>query len=137
MPSTVNSRVIFAAIPVGNALDGVLKYLDDETIDIDNALLNGGILVKVVALSVDPYMRNRMRPVEEVGDMPAFELGATYVPSFLRHTSRSQQSDSISGFGVGVVVRTELAAISVGQHVYGFMRTPRCFHASSDLPDIE
>lgn len=37
-----------------------VKYVEEE-IDLDNAPLNGGVLVKVIALSSDPYMRYRMR----------------------------------------------------------------------------
>jgi NADPH-dependent curcumin reductase CurA len=31
-----------------------------EKIDIDNVPLNGGVLLKVLALSVDPYQRGKM-----------------------------------------------------------------------------
>jgi NADPH-dependent curcumin reductase CurA len=33
-----------------------------ETIDLENVPLNGGFLIKTLALSIDPYMRGRMRP---------------------------------------------------------------------------
>lgn len=42
-------------------------YDDSGTIDIDTIELNGGFLVKVVALSIDPYLRGRMRNPEEAG----------------------------------------------------------------------
>jgi NADPH-dependent curcumin reductase CurA len=32
-----------------------------ETIDLDNVPLNGGFLVKTLALSIDPYLRGKMR----------------------------------------------------------------------------
>lgn len=32
-----------------------------QTIDVDTVPLNGGFLVKVLVLSVDPYLRNKMR----------------------------------------------------------------------------
>ena len=32
-----------------------------ETIDLENISLDGGFLVKVLVLSIDPYMRGRMR----------------------------------------------------------------------------
>lgn len=32
-----------------------------ETIDLDTVPLNGGVLVKSLYLSVDPYMRGRLR----------------------------------------------------------------------------
>ena len=33
---------------------------DSQTIELDTVLLSGGALVKVIALSVDPYMNRRM-----------------------------------------------------------------------------
>ena len=38
-----------------------MQYDDTVTIDLHNEPLNGGILVKTIALSVDPYMRSKMR----------------------------------------------------------------------------
>jgi NADPH-dependent curcumin reductase CurA len=39
-------------------------YDTSETIDLENVPLNGGILIKVLILSVDPYMRGRLRGAE-------------------------------------------------------------------------
>ena len=36
-------------------------YDESQTIDLETAPLNGGFLTKVLALSIDPYMRGRMR----------------------------------------------------------------------------
>lgn len=36
-------------------------YDTSETIDLDNVSLNGGFLLKTLTLSLDPYMRVRMR----------------------------------------------------------------------------
>jgi len=40
-------------------------YDDKQTIDVDEVALNGGFLVRTLVLSVDPYMRGRMRPAEQ------------------------------------------------------------------------
>lgn len=37
-------------------------YDDSQTIDVDNVPLNGGFLIKTLVLSIDPYLRGRMRP---------------------------------------------------------------------------
>ncbi len=37
-------------------------YDDSQTIDLDTVPLNGGILVKALSFSIDPYMRGMMRP---------------------------------------------------------------------------
>ena len=39
-------------------------YDSSRTIDLENVPLNGGFLVKTLYLSVDPYMRGRMRKPE-------------------------------------------------------------------------
>ena len=35
-------------------------YDESQTIDLDNVPVNGGILVKILALSIDPYLRRMM-----------------------------------------------------------------------------
>jgi NADPH-dependent curcumin reductase CurA len=39
-------------------------YDTTETIDLENAPLSGGVLIKVLVLSIDPYMRGRLRAPE-------------------------------------------------------------------------
>lgn len=40
-------------------------YDKSQTIDLDTVLLDGGVLVKTLYLSVDPYLRFRMRDPKE------------------------------------------------------------------------
>ena len=37
-------------------------YDDSQTIDLDNAPLDGGVLIKILVLSIDPYLRHKMQP---------------------------------------------------------------------------
>ena len=37
-----------------------MAYDDSQSIDLDG-VLNGGFLVKILVMSIDPYMRSRMR----------------------------------------------------------------------------
>ena len=39
-------------------------YDTTETIDLQTVVLNGGILIKTLELSIDPYIRDRMRAPE-------------------------------------------------------------------------
>ena len=39
-----------------------MVYDESHTIDLDNEPLHGGVLVKLLALSIDPYLRRRMVP---------------------------------------------------------------------------
>lgn len=76
MPVVVNPRLLFNEIPSGLPdPQSVFAYDETTTIDIDAVDLQGGLLVKIISLSLDPYMRNRMRPVDTEGDMPAMSIG--------------------------------------------------------------
>lgn len=114
---TTNPRIIFNEIPHGLPNPKTSLIVDNTlSIDLDNVPLQGGILVKALAFSLDPYMRNRMRPVDIQGDIDAFPLGET-----------------INGFSVAVVLRSETPLIQAGQHVYGFMHYQRY----SVIPSID
>ena len=63
MAPVKNPKSVFAAIPDEYPVPGKhIVYDDKETIDPDTVALNGGVLVKVLFLSIDPYLRGRMRP---------------------------------------------------------------------------
>ncbi|KAJ7710412.1 chaperonin 10-like protein [Mycena rosella] len=98
-----NARVLFNSIPKDYPVPGESTVYDTtETIDLDNHPLNGGFLVKTLVLSVDPYMRGRMKGSDVKSYIPGFVLGKP-----------------ITGFGVGVVLRSENEDVPVGKHVYG------------------
>lgn len=42
-------------------------YDDSQTIDLDAVALDGGYLIKVLVLSIDPYMRGRMSSPDKKG----------------------------------------------------------------------
>ncbi|TFY56026.1 hypothetical protein EVJ58_g7888 [Rhodofomes roseus] len=96
-----NSRVIFNEIP--SEPGKTVVYDVSPKIDPNAVPLNGGFLVKILVLSIDPYMRGRMRDPSIESYQPAFPLG-----------------QPIDNFGVGLVVRSENPAVKVGQHLYGF-----------------
>ena len=45
-------------------------YDDSQIIDLDNAPLDGGALVKLLVIAVDPYLRNKMQKPEKPADIP-------------------------------------------------------------------
>lgn len=63
----------------------------EEELDVDSVELHGGVLVKNLALSLDPYMRGRMRDPKIQSYAPAYDLGKV-----------------IQGYGVGEVVRSDI-----------------------------
>lgn len=44
--------------------DKTFKYDTSKTIDLATEPLNGGVLLKTLVLSADPYMRMQMRPAD-------------------------------------------------------------------------
>ena len=71
-----NSSVIFKEVPTGFPEPGKHTQLDTSaTIDLDNVPLEGGILVKTLILSTDPYLRGRMRDSGKDTYNQPFELG--------------------------------------------------------------
>jgi NADPH-dependent curcumin reductase CurA len=98
-----NARVIFNEIPKGYPEPGKTTVYDDSpTIDLDNVKLNGGFLLKTLVLSIDPYLRGRMRPVEVKSYASAYKL-----------------NEPLTSLGVGVVIRSDLAEVRKGDHIYG------------------
>ncbi|TBU46930.1 alcohol dehydrogenase [Dichomitus squalens] len=104
MAPVTNGRYVFNEYPTGYpVLDKTLSYDATNTIDLWNVPLNGGTLIKVLVLSIDPFLRNRM-------DMPDPEAAFSW--SF-------KKGEPIEGYGVGVVLRTENSALKKGDLVYG------------------
>ncbi|KAF4616129.1 hypothetical protein D9613_011261 [Agrocybe pediades] len=106
MPEVTNGRVLFKSIPEGYPVPGEnIVYDTSEKIDLDNVPLNGGILLKTLEVSVDPYMRGRMRDASIESYVDAFEL-----------------NESITGFGVAVIVRSESSEVKEGDYVSGMIQ---------------
>ncbi|KAF8062309.1 hypothetical protein FPV67DRAFT_266233 [Lyophyllum atratum] len=100
-----NARTIFNAIPTGYPEPGKTTVYDDaKTIDIENVPLNGGFILKTLVLSIDPYLRGRMRAPEKKSYSAPFAIG-----------------EPLGSHGVGVVVRSELSGVSKGDLVYGHL----------------
>ncbi|KAJ6479403.1 NAD(P)-binding protein [Mycena vitilis] len=66
--------------------------------------VNGGFLIKMLVLSIDPYMRWNMRLPED----------KSYA------TVRLVAIQALEGFGVAVVLRSENPSVEVGKYVYGY-----------------
>ncbi|KAL1740234.1 hypothetical protein HDZ31DRAFT_47889 [Schizophyllum fasciatum] len=98
MPSTTNGKVIFnEKIASGYPIPGrTVRYDATEQLDLDAVPLHGGVLVKTLTLSVDPYFRILMAEGAEV-------------------------VRGIAGFGIGLVLRSEDARWAPGDHVYGVL----------------
>jgi len=105
MPAITNSRHLFNEIPQGYPVVGKTTVYDTgQIIDIERVSLNGGFILKTLVLSIDPFMRNKMAAPLKKGYSSPYIIG-----------------EPLSNHGVGVVVRSENAAVVVGEHLYGVM----------------
>jgi hypothetical protein len=96
-----NARVLFSKVPAGFPVAGQdLTYDDTATIDLDTVPLNGGVLVRVLSVSIDPYLRGRMR-AGGVSYTGAFTLGAP-----------------LQNQGVAQVIRSEHEKYKKGDYIY-------------------
>lgn len=133
-------------------------YDVSQNIDLNTVPLNGGFLLKTLALSIDPFMRGKSRlgliSVPHISDHFDFSerrfilqlfcehhVSAAYrthrplLPTRLRTLQENRESTMFSyragpglilrarlaNFGVAVVLRSENAEISVGDHLYGWL----------------
>ncbi|KAI0332231.1 NAD-P-binding protein [Cubamyces sp. BRFM 1775] len=106
MAPVKNGRYLFKEVPTGFPEPGkTMDYDESETIDPDTVALNGGFLVKVLVLSIDPYLRGKMRD-----------------PSIKSYSAPFLVGEPLYNYGVGVVVRSENSAVKPGDHLYGVFK---------------
>ncbi|TFK22716.1 alcohol dehydrogenase [Coprinopsis marcescibilis] len=117
MAPVTNARVLFNEIPTGYPEPGrATVYDESKTIDVDTVALDGGILVKTLYLSVDPFLREMMQEPDEESFSPAYIIG-----------------EPIYGYGVGVAVRSENGDVKPGDNVYGLFS----FQSYNILPNLD
>lgn len=97
-----NTKVIFAKIPTTYPVEGEHMVVEKDQIDLDADIPQGAILVKTLCLSVDPYMRGRMRDASIKSYSPAFPL-----------------NQPMSGHVMASVVKSNNSKFKVGDYVYG------------------
>ncbi|KAI0782983.1 alcohol dehydrogenase [Abortiporus biennis] len=103
MSSIINGRVLFKEVPTGFPVPGKTTIYDQsKTIDLDNVDLEGGFLIKTLVLSIDPYMRGKMREPSKKSYSPPYNKG-----------------EPLDNFGVGVVLRSDTPEVTPGDHYYG------------------
>ncbi|KAJ3988907.1 NAD-P-binding protein [Lentinula detonsa] len=105
MAPITNGRLIFKEIPTGYPIPGQTTAYDTSShIDLETEPLNGSILVKTLVLSVDPYLRGKMRAPER----------ESYTPPFF-------VNEVLYNYGVGKVIRSETSSFRAGDYVYGIL----------------
>jgi NADPH-dependent curcumin reductase CurA len=124
-----------------------------EKIDLDAVALEGGALIKVLALSIDPYMRGRMREehiqsyVVRLSGLKLHNRACADAHRTSRPSRRGSRASSayirsplpdivnrITNGGVGKVLRSENPKFKQGDYVYGtlsaFNHSPGVFLGS-------
>jgi hypothetical protein len=105
MPAVTNGRHLFNEVPKGYPVPGKTTVYDaTQSIDLETVPLNGGFLLKTLALSIDPFMRGKMRDA-----------------SIKRYSSAYVLGEPLGNHGIAVVLRSENAEISAGDHLYGWL----------------
>ncbi|GAB5590398.1 hypothetical protein Unana1_05298 [Umbelopsis nana] len=99
---TSNTQIIFSKIPTGYPQPGEHMTVAKSTIDLDAPLAEGDYIVKTLVLSVDPYMRGRMRESEKKSYSPAFQL-----------------NEPMNGHVVAEVIKSNNPKFKQGDYVYG------------------
>ncbi|KDE08304.1 hypothetical protein MVLG_01567 [Microbotryum lychnidis-dioicae p1A1 Lamole] len=102
MAPTQNTTLQYLKIPQGYPVPGETTKKVVSEIELDTVPLNGGLLLKQKALSLDPYMKGRMRAADT----------SSYIPPFTPNAP-------LSGYAVGEVLRSESDNFKVGDAVYG------------------
>ncbi|KAB5590233.1 hypothetical protein CTheo_6336 [Ceratobasidium theobromae] len=90
MAPTTNTSVILNSIPSGHLIPNETLICKKSTIDLKNVSLSGGILIKTLYLSIDPYLRGKMRAPDPKLYETSYRLG-----------------EPIWGYAVVSVVRSE------------------------------
>lgn len=99
---TSNTKVIFNKIPTTFPQPGEHMIVEKSTIDLDAPLAEGDFIVKTLVLSVDPYMRGRMRSPEKKSYSPPFLVG-----------------EPMNGHVVAEVIKSNNPKFKQGDYVYG------------------
>jgi len=95
-------QIMYATVPRGEVKDDGSTFKRTEIELDDKASLNGGVLLKVLELSVDPYLRGRMRDESVKSYSPPLPAG-----------------QAMSSIGVALVLRSETDKFKEGDLVIG------------------
>ncbi|KDE07628.1 hypothetical protein MVLG_02091 [Microbotryum lychnidis-dioicae p1A1 Lamole] len=99
-----NEQLIFATTPNEYPIPGETLRKETSDFDATQSAPSGGLVTKTVCLSLDPYLRGRLR-----------DGGDSYVPAF-------EKGKPIENFGISEVLSSSAEGIKEGDRVYGSTR---------------
>jgi NADPH-dependent curcumin reductase CurA len=97
-----NKSLIFSAVPTHAPIPGEHITLEDRPFDPSQAPPPRGLTAKTLWISLDPYMRGRMRPASSSSYSPAYTLGAP-----------------LTAYALVQVLASDAEAFNPGDIVYG------------------
>jgi NADPH-dependent curcumin reductase CurA len=116
-----NTMVIFKAVPDGAPVPGKHMEIVNQQLDLDLIeLKEGEFVLRNLYLSLDPYMRHRMRPQNVKSYAPAFKPG-----------------EVLTGHGVSEVEKSRNDAFKVGDIVHGMIGWENYTHVTRQRSEGE
>ncbi|CAO1631681.1 unnamed protein product [Sympodiomycopsis kandeliae] len=98
--TVTNKQWIFTQEPEGLPVEGKDMVLKSQELDLDNVPLHGGVLTRVITVSLDPTLRNSMR----------------WQPK--PYSKLYEKGQAMWGYGVTEIIRSEKEGWQPGQLVY-------------------
>ncbi|KUI72198.1 Zinc-type alcohol dehydrogenase-like protein PB24D3.08c [Cytospora mali] len=120
--TTPNKTFIFKQVPNGFPVPGEHLTTEDRPIDLD-AVPEGGLVVKNLVASFDPYLRGRMRDSNTKSYVPPFEINGPVVNSCAAKVLKSNNPDYKEGDLV-------VATVPIAEYAYvqkDAFATKRCY----------
>lgn len=91
-----NKSLVFANVPVGYPVPGKDLVVKESELDL-NSVPEGGVILKNLYVSFDPYLRGRMRDASIPSYTPAFPLGSVVVNDGVSEVVKSANPDFKEG----------------------------------------
>ncbi|XDG09648.1 hypothetical protein ABKA04_009263 [Annulohypoxylon sp. FPYF3050] len=91
-----NKALIFKKIPTGLPVPGEHLVIEQRPIDLD-AVPTGGVIVEVLSVSLDPYLRGRMRDPSIPSYKSAFPLGEPIINYAIARVLKSDNAKFHAG----------------------------------------
>lgn len=119
-----NKALIFKEVPTGVPVPGQHLKVENREIDISKAPSAGGITIKHLYASFDPYQRGRMRSAETKSYSPPYELDQPMANSGVAKVLKSASPDFKEGdLVVGFMPIQEYTTFSAGElKAYGLKK---------------
>lgn len=92
-----NKGVIFKQVPTGLPVAGKDLVVETREFDLEQAPPAGGLIIKNLYASFDPYMRGRMREPTKKSYSPPFALGEPITSSNVSTVVKSDSPDFKKG----------------------------------------